>query len=294
MRALQYAAEEAVISLKRAGQSAVMSIGTIAIAFLTLGGFLLLSANLQTLVDRWASAAELSIFLRDDVDDQTRQALLAEAGARPGVTNVEFVSKDAALQPFKTDFPELGDVTASSENPFPASIEVRLTPDPVSAGVADAMAADLATRPGVADVRYDGRWLARVTTAVTAARVGGVAIAAVLILGAAFTVAAVVRLALAARHGEVGIMQLVGAPAAFIRGPFVAEGTLLGGVGALVALAALWTAFTILRTRIDASMAGLVTTGNARFLGWSEMLLLVAAGCVVGALAGALATRSVR
>ena len=115
-----------------------------------------------------------------------------------------------------------------------------------------------------------------------------------LILGAAFTVAAVVRLSLEARHDEVDIMQLVGAPAAFIRGPFVAEGTMLGGVGAIVALAALWTAFAVLRTRIDDSMAGLMATGNARFLGWSEMLMLVAAGCVVGALAGALATRSVR
>jgi cell division transport system permease protein len=294
MRALQYAFEEAVISLRRAGQSAAMSIGTIAIAFLTLGGFLLVSANLQTLVDRWASAAEVSIFLRDDVEEATREALLAEARARPGVTSVEFVSKEAALERFKADFPELGDVAAPAENPFPASIEVRLSPDPVSAGVADAMAAELAGRPGVADVRYDRRWLTRVATAVATARVGGFAVAAVLILGAAFTVASVVRLSLEARHDEVDIMQLVGAPAAFIRGPFVAEGTLLGGIGAVLALAALASAFVALRPRLEAAMAGLVTAGQPRFLSWSEMLLLTAAGCLVGALAGALATRSVR
>jgi cell division transport system permease protein len=294
MRALQYAVEEALISLRRAGQSAVMSIGTIAIAFLTLGGFLIVSANLQTLVDRWASAAELSIFLQDDVDAAAREALLAETRARPGVRSVEFVSKEMALQRFKADFPELGDVAASPDNPFPASIEVRLAPDPIAAGTADAMATALATRPGVADVRYDGRWLTRVTAAVTAARLGGLTIAAVLILGAAFTVAAVVRLSLEARHDEIDIMQLVGAPAAFIHGPFVAEGTLLGGVGATVAVAVLGLAFTLLRTRFSESIAGLVAVGNARFLPWSEMLVLVAAGCVVGGLAGAIATRAVR
>lgn len=294
MRALAYAFEEAVHSLRRSGQSAAMSIGTIVIAFLTLGGFLLLSANLQAVVDQWASAAEMSIFLKDDADEAVRDALVSETGARPGVISVEFMSKDAALQRFKSEFPELGDVAAASENPFPASIEVRLSPDPRSAAMAAAMATELATRPGVADVRYDGQWLTRIATAVTAARVGGLAIAWVLMLGAGFTVAAVVRLSLEARRDEVDIMQLVGAPAGFTRGPFVAEGALLGGIGAAAALAVLGSLFTLWRARIDESMAGLAVVTHARFLGWSEGLILVAAGIVLGGLAGLVATRSVR
>ena len=55
-------------------------------------------------------------------------------------------------------------------------------------------------------------------------------------LGAAFTVAAVVRLSLYARRDELEIMQLVGAPFSYIRGPFIVEGLLLGGIGAAVAL----------------------------------------------------------
>ena len=35
-------------------------------------------------------------------------------------------------------------------------------------------------------------------------------------------------------------MQLVGAPLAYIRGPFVAEGVLQGGGGAILAILALW------------------------------------------------------
>ena len=56
-------------------------------------------------------------------------------------------------------------------------------------------------------------------------------------VAAALTVANVVRLALYARRDEIEIMQLVGAPQAYIRGPFVMEGVLQGGIGALVALA---------------------------------------------------------
>ena len=57
-----------------------------------------------------------------------------------------------------------------------------------------------------------------------------------LAIAAALTVANVVRLAAHARRDEIEIMQLVGAPLAYIRGPFVAEGVLQGGVGALVAI----------------------------------------------------------
>ena len=52
-------------------------------------------------------------------------------------------------------------------------------------------------------------------------------------VAAAVTVATVVRLGLHARRDEIEIMELVGAPLAFIRGPFVAEGLLQGGLGAL-------------------------------------------------------------
>ena len=68
---------------------------------------------------------------------------------------------------------------------------------------------------------------------------------ALLAVAAALTVANVVRLAAYARRDEIEIMQLVGAPFAFIRGPFVAEGVLQGGAGALVAIVLLWAIFLV-------------------------------------------------
>ena len=93
--------------------------------------------------------------------------------------------------------------------------------------------------PGVADVRYDRQWLDRLLSAIAIIRGVGLVLGAVLTIAAALTVANVVRLALYARRDEIEIMQLVGAPQAYIRGPFVMEGVLQGGIGALLALAAL-------------------------------------------------------
>src|SRR5687768_6413270 len=125
-----YALDEAIASLRRSGRSALVSIGTIAIAFVTLGGFLLLSVNVQEVLDRWLEAAEISVYLHDTASDTERVAVEQFLRGRPEVAGVEYVSKARALERFRSDFPELADVTTSlSQNPFPPALEVRLRGD---------------------------------------------------------------------------------------------------------------------------------------------------------------------
>jgi cell division transport system permease protein len=294
MKAIEYALSEALVSLRRSGRSAAMSMATIAVAFVTLGGFLLVATNLQSLVERWASSAELSVYLRDDVDEASRRTLVDELSAHAAVASLEYVSKDMALERFRRDFPEIADVAESADNPFPPSIEVRLHTDPASSGAADAMATSLAEREGVVDVRYDRQWLSRLMAIIASIRLAGVTAAAVLVLGAAFTVAAVVRLSLQNRREELDIMRLVGAPFAFIRGPSIAEGTILGGLGALLSLGMLWALFAATSEQLTAAMAEWGSVGALRFLGLVEATLLVVGGLVVGGLAGLIASRAAR
>ena len=96
----------------------------------------------------------------------------------------------------------------------------------------------------------------------------------------------VVRLALLARKQEIEIMQLVGAPLAFIRGPFVAEGTLLGLAGAVLSLAALWMLYTTGRGPVTAWASGIVDTGDLHFLPPGLVVLVLLGGTVIGCLGG--------
>jgi cell division transport system permease protein len=213
--------------------------------------------------------------------------------ARPEVAAVEYVSKEQALQRFRADFPELADVTSSlSQNPFPSALEVRLRTDADADTAAEALARDVSGRAGVGDVQFDRRWLARLLGVVTSARVAGAIVAGILMLGAAFTVGAVVRLSLYARRDELEIMALVGAPFSYIRGPFVVEGLLLGGLGAAVALVAVSILYSLLGRWIGSDMAGLAGAGQLRFLGLGEIAVMVLGGLSVGAAAGTLASRA--
>jgi len=290
MRALRYAIEEAAISLWRGKQAGLLSTATIALALFVLGGFLVVTANLQRLGAEWSNSAELSVYLKDEVTPAERRAV--EAVLVPGdvVASLEYLSKADALARFKQTFGELAaTMDAAGENPLPASIEVRLRPGPGASAAVDRLGSQLRQMAGVADVRYDRQWLNRVLSAIAIVRGVGLVLGAVLTIAAALTVANVVRLALYARRDELEIMQLVGAPQAFIRGPFVMEGVLQGGVGALLALAALGVAFVTLRGRYLMPLASAMNMTSIHFLPVELCLLLVVGGMAVGCLGGLVA-----
>ncbi len=293
MRALRYALEEAAGSLWRGRHAGILSTLTIALALFVLGAFLAVTANLERLSAEWSRAAELSIYLKDDATAADRRAI--ETAVAPGdvVEAHEFVSKADALARFKQTFSDLsGAVDTLGDNPLPASIEVRLRAGSGVDANVDALAARIRQLPGVADVRYDRQWLSRLMSAIGVVRGAGVVLGILLTFAAALTVANVVRLALYARRDELEIMQLVGAPQAYIRGPFVMEGVLQGGVGALVALAALGAAFLILRGRFLVPLASAMNLSSIQFLPLELCVLLVVGGMAVGCAGGLVASLS--
>jgi cell division transport system permease protein len=104
----------------------------------------------------------------------------------------------------------------------------------------------------------------------------------------------VVRLACFARRDEIEIMQLVGAPLTYVRGPFVLEGVLQGGIGALAALLVLGIAFALGDSRYGETAALVLGVDAVRFLSPTMSLLLVVGGMVVGCLGGLVAASSTR
>ena len=290
MRALRYSFHEAVGSLWRGRQSALLSTSTIALALLVLGGFLIATANLQRLGAEWSSAAEMSVYLEDQITDQQRTAIEGALAPSDIVASREYVSKSTALSRFRETFSDLaGSIETLGTNPLPASYEVRLKAGPASEAGVEALGARLRATSGVVDVRYDRQWLSRLMSAINVIRGVGLAIGAVLTLAAALTVASVVRLALQARRDEIEIMQLVGAPTSYVRGPFVMEGVIQGGVGALVALVLLAVAFFALRSVYLVPLAAAMNMSSIAFLPAELAVLLVVGGMAVGCVGGLVA-----
>ena len=296
LRAIRYSLNEAAASLWRARRSAALAMLTIAAGLFVLGFFLVVNSNLQRVMARWSEAAELSVYLKEDITREQLDALQAQIDGSNLASGRQYVSKADAAGRFRQDFPDLSRTADQlGGNPFPASLDVRLKSESRETGEAvDALAVSLSTAPGVADLRYDRKLLARLGAVIRGVRGVGLLIVTLLAIAAALTVANVVRLAAHARRDEIEIMQLVGAPLAYVRGPFVAEGVLQGGGGALFALLALWILFLVGRARFGQVASEALGLASLSFLPFQFWILLVVGGMLLGCIGGLIVARSVR
>jgi cell division transport system permease protein len=296
MRALTYFIAEAAASLWHGRRAAVMAVLTIAAGLFVLGFFLIVNTNLQRLTGRWGEAAEFAVYLREDATpDQVRS--IQELVGRSGLAvSQQHISKEQAASRFKQDFPDLAATAGQLQrNPFPASIDIRLRPDVRAAEDAvDALAKTLGTQPGVSDVRYDRRWLSRLNSVIRFVRTIGIVIVAMLAIAAALTVANVVRLAAHARRDEIEIMQLVGAPFTYVRGPLVLEGVMQGGAGALVAIVSLAALSGVVRVRYGSAVTDAIGAGSLTFLPVELCAVLLLGGMLLGCVGGLIVARGVR
>jgi cell division transport system permease protein len=289
---LKYFVSEAVLGLWRGRRSTALSTLAIAAALFVLGVFLTVTANLDALVARWSEAAELSVYLQDDVSLGDRAAVQRALRGDPSIRDVQFVTRDQALERFRRDFPDLAPaVPPAAAHPFPASFEARLAREASNGASLDALAARLRTMRGVTDVRYDRAWLQRLQAIASLVGWGSAALGVILALAAALTVANVVRLALFSRRDEIQIMELVGAPLAFIKGPFIVEGILQGALGAVIAILALALATAVARGRVAAAAGGLIDPGAISGLPGPTAVLVIVGGMVVGCVGALFAAR---
>lgn len=291
MRTLEYAVREGWAGLLRGRGASAFAVLAIGLAMVVLGALLLVTWNVEGVIARWTEAAEFSVYLRDDATSEQRGAVETAVDASPLAAGREYVSKADAQRRFREQFAEFAALAADlDENPFPASIEVRLGAGEDAAAVGT-LVETIGAMDGVADVRYDQAWIDRLDAVLSGIRGIGLGLALVMALAAAITVAVVVRLGLHARRDEIEIMQLVGSPVAFIRGPFIVEGLMQGGLGALGALAVLWLGFVAAAAWWGPVLAGLAGGAELAFLPVRLCAALVVGGMAVGAAGGLAASR---
>jgi cell division transport system permease protein len=96
-------------------------------------------------------------------------------------------------------------------------------------------------------------------------------------------------MAVFARRKEIGIMRLVGATNWFIRVPFLVEGMVAGLIGALLAIALLFTLQTVFFQSIHQNIAFLPLVGRSDVI--AQIPWLVGAGVAVAFVASYVAMR---
>ena len=286
---LRYSIGEASLSLARGWRAGLLAIAIIAAAVFIAGAVLLVSINVDRILERLAATAELTIYLKAGDGEEQRTAVANVLSSHPTVSSSNFVGADAALARFRRELPELAALVGTlDENPLPSAFDVRLR-DGVTDADTRSLVQALQATGAVEDVRYDRRIFDRLSDGLRILRQGGFILAAVIVLAAIVTITSVLRLAYLTRRDETAVLFLLGMPPSAIRGPFIVEGMLQTLAGALAAVLLLWAAFGAVNAQVGPEIGQAFGTGAAVFLPRAMVVILVVASVLVGAVAGLVA-----
>lgn len=235
---------EAAAALKRSPLLTGLSSLMVGLALFVLGLFFLATHNLRLALASVEERVEVVVYLRDDIRQVDLDAVTETLQTLQGVEELVFLSKAEALERAVRDLPEIAEVSTDLEvNPFPASLEVRFSPEGLQEETVESVAAAAEDLPGVEAVRYGREWIERLFAL---RRVGGIT---ALIMGIAFAAVATliigtaIRIAVFARREEIFVMRLVGARDGLIWRPFLLEGAITGLMGGCLALLLTWLTY---------------------------------------------------
>lgn len=192
--------------------------------------------NVSQLSADWDSPAQISLFLQDGITSDTLRELDFELGARPDITQTRVISREEALDEFRT-LSGFADVLASlQQNPLPDLILV--TPvDTLDGPAVSALRLELQEHLEVAEAVLDMAWLQRLNSVMEVSRRLVMAIGGMLVVGVLLILGNTIRLAIESRRDEIVIVKLIGGSNGFVRRPFLYTGLWFGvGGGVLAAL----------------------------------------------------------
>lgn len=260
----------------------VLSIFSVAVAFVCLGAAVLLVVNVDTVRTRWTNTGRASVYLKSTARPEQTSAIEKALRETEGVTDVRFVSSEAARQEVAGNSAD--DVLrALPTEAFPASLELRMA-EGTSSERLGRISARLQAHPAVETVETYQDWSERLT-ALLAGGVTAATLLALIVLAAVVSqVSSTIRLALQRRRTEVEVLKLVGATDGYVRRPFLVEGAAQGAVGAALAIAWLGLLYAIVRGHFDAQLGALLGVTPV-FLPWGVTLAMVVLGAALGAVA---------
>ena len=214
------------------------------------GIFLILGENINHFVDQVESEQGMQVFVKNEATQEQIDELGEKIRAIDGVSTVEFVSKDEALEQMKERFGDKQDLLDGYEgenNIFSASYVVTLTDLSKSKTVQDQINTYTDVVKKITSKDEVTTTLINLANGIKI--VTGV-ILVLLIIISIFIIANTIKLTVHARRKEISIMKYVGATNNFIRWPFIVEGMIIGILASIISIIIVGGAYTFIANKL--------------------------------------------
>lgn len=225
-----YTLKQALVQVLRNRAMSLASIFAITAMLLILSLFFVLVINVNTAAQTIQQDYDsIEIFLTDDVTQQQADEIVKDIKNEKGVADAFYKSKEEAMSEFKTRWGENGYLLDSlQDNPLPNSVVIMID----DLEKADSLASRAATYDGVEDVKFYKDTVDKLLDATRFIQIAAIIVMVFLIIVSIVVVSNTIKLTVVNRANEINIMKYVGATNWFIRGPFLAEGIIIGVISA--------------------------------------------------------------
>lgn len=244
--------------------------------------FALTLQELGQLAGKWQAPARISLFLDASVDEALAADLHEELAANPDLSEVAFLSREAALEEFRTLSGFASVLDSLDHNPLPHVLLVA----PREGVDAAQLREDFAADSRVDEAVLDSAWLARLQQLTALGQRVVWLLGGLLVFGVVLILGNTLRLAIENRREEILVVKLVGGSDAFVRRPFLYTGLWYGVGGGACAALLVVAVFALLAPAVGELIGlygGQLAPGNPGLMAGLDLILL---GGVLG-LAGA-------
>ena len=225
-----YTLKQAFLQVFRNRTMSIASIFAITAMLLILSIFFILVINVNTAAQMIQNDYDsIEIFLEDDMTKQDAQTIVDDISVREGVDEAYYKSRETAMDEFKARWGKNAYFLDSlKENPLPNSIVIMIS----DLEKATSLAETAATYDGVEDVKFYKDTVDKLLDATRFIQLAAIVIMVFLIIVSVVVVSNTIKLTVFNRSNEISIMKYIGATNWFIRGPFLAEGIIIGIISA--------------------------------------------------------------
>jgi cell division transport system permease protein len=195
----------------------------------------------QFLISKIEEKVDVSAYFKEEIQEDEIFRVREELSRMPEVKSVKYVSREEALEDFTKrheDDPVLmKSLEEIGQNPFLASLNIRATESSQYESIVTFLGgADFEDLIEKVDYYQRKPVIERIFSITGSIEKFGLFLSIFLVLVSFLIVLNTIRLAIYNFREEIEIQRLVGASNWFIRGPFLVQGIIAGGLSALIAL----------------------------------------------------------
>lgn len=243
-----YTIKQGFANLFRNKWYTLASIATMSACLLMLGVFFSVASNFRHIVKNVEEVVSFTVFFEEGISEERIQEIGKLIESREEVAQIRYISAEEAWEIYqKENFQDKADelLAGYPENPLANSMNYEVFPKDVSKQ--ESLKNYILSIPGVRKINSLDELADTLTAVNNLITYVSIGIIIVLLLVSVFLISNTITVGISVRKAEINIMKYIGATDFLVRAPFVIEGIIIGLLGALIPLYAIYEMYSAVR-----------------------------------------------